>query len=117
MYDKQKKVSIISSDFWVKQPAFLQFTWAVIDKVEREGQKKYIIFFIGDAGCIFDKIEYESAIDAKKDLKFNGFTRYADILKKYDKYGSAPPKTDYGEREYGDYYEGGNRNIYSSGRY
>jgi hypothetical protein len=112
---EQTKVVIKNTDFWVKQPAFLQYTWAIIekidDKIEGEPGGKYIIFFLDDRGGVFDRIEYASPLDAEIDLQNNGFENYNDIIKYYSSYGSVPPKPDYYESRHP------NGNIYSSGRY
>jgi hypothetical protein len=74
MTGKRNPVSIESRDYWFKIVDFLQQNWALVD----ETTACATIWFMGDTGGVFDKIECPSAHDAEGALLRNGFRRFAD---------------------------------------
>jgi hypothetical protein len=67
-------VTIRSTDFWVKVVEMLQQNWALIEASEEGGAD---VYFINDAGGVFDEITFPSESDASEALDRNGFKRFA----------------------------------------
>jgi len=65
---------IRGDDLWVKVVDMLQQNWAAIDSAELEGVR---VYFISDAGDVFDEIAFDSEAQAIAGLMRNGFRRLA----------------------------------------
>jgi hypothetical protein len=105
MTSEISELSIDSTDFWFKIVDFLQQNWALMDLRDEEAA----VWFIDDAGGVFDRLNFASVDDAERALMRNGFRRFADDAEA----GRfiATPELPYQFRQHP------NGNIYSSGRY
>ena len=100
----QKEVRIINRDFWVKVIEMLQQNWALVEAGESGG---VTVFFLDDAGGIFDQMPFRSYKEAERQLRFNGFQKYEEIPEASEfLYKPEPPLR-----------ESNHGRIYSSGRF
>jgi hypothetical protein len=92
-------------DFWLKVVEMLQTNWAVVVPSPAGVE----IVFVHDRSGIFDRIALPDASEAKRQLRINGFSRYADHARAQ---GYLIPPS-------GPYHEAAHPNgpIYSSGRF
>ena len=101
-------VELKSRDFWVKVVGFLQHNWALIE--QEPGMTGRTVFFVDDLGGVFDRLAFDSVLDAQTALARNGFVRYPDS----DEMAQllTPPES-------GSFHERAHSSgpIYSSGRY
>ena len=97
------EVKINSEVFWVKLVDFLQQNWALIE--QKEG--KCSVWFINDAGGLFDKLEFAAEEEAESGLERNGFQKYLDRDEKFRQFVH-PPRRTFTETP---------RRIYSSGEF
>lgn len=101
------EVEITSRDYWFKVVEMLQQNWALLEpNKERLG---FILYFINDTSGIFDQIEFENSAEAERQLRLNGFGKYAED-KQAQGFISPPPPPFYKSSH-------PNGEIYSSGRY
>lgn len=68
-------IVIQSRDYWVKVVSMLQQNWALVEMTPGSG---VVIYFLDDAGGVFDQLPYRSVERAVDALKRNGFRRYSD---------------------------------------
>jgi hypothetical protein len=68
-------VAIQGRDFWVKVVEMLQQNWAL---VEAEDVGSARVYFINDAGGVFDEIFFCSTGTAGEALAHNGFIRFSE---------------------------------------
>ena len=103
--DRQNTVEIHGRDYWFKIVEFLQQNWALID----EDASGCTVFFFGDTGGVFDRLQFPSVAEAEEALLRNGFKRY-DTDEKVKEFIAKPEHP---------FWEGSHPNgaIYSSGRY
>jgi hypothetical protein len=101
---KRRKVVINSGDYWIKITGMLQQSYALIDK---QGNGKFKIFFIGETSWIFDEIEFDSEAEAIEGLNKNKFIKYDKELHEF----IYLPRSPFSQAEYM------MRRIYSSGEY
>ena len=73
-----ENVEIKSRDFWFKVVGFLQQNWALVDEEECG---ECTIYFLNDAGGIFDQMKFKSVVSAEDGLRRNGFNKYAEDKK------------------------------------
>ena len=83
----------------------LQQNWALIESNENE----YIIYFIGDTSGVFDQMAFVNSEEAERQLRKNGFSRYAEDTKAQE--FIIPPSPPFYESTHP------NGPIYSSGRF
>ena len=100
------QVSIASRDFWVKVVDFLQQNWALVDDGLNGNST---IYFVDDAGGVFDRLELRGPTEAQAALARNGFARFRDApdLQAF----LVPPLSPFRTSAHP------NGNIYSSGRF
>jgi len=103
--DKNIKLEITSTDFWVKIVDFLQQNWALIES--QRDNKTVIVYFIHDGSTIFDEMEFESIEKAEKGLLRNGFKKYLDETENFTAFMFPPKKP----------FDIAKRSIYSSGEF
>lgn len=92
-------------DFWFKPVEMLQTNWAVIRPTDAGAE----IVVIHDGSGIFDRIAVPDAADAARQLRRNGFRRFAEDAEAAQ--FIAPPRPPYREARHP------NGPIYSSGRF
>jgi hypothetical protein len=97
---------IHGDDLWVKVVDMLQQNWAAIDFAESEGVR---VYFISDAGGVFDEMAFGSEAQAIAGLIRNGFRRLADAPDLQSFLRAPEPPFRPGHHPNGP--------IYSSGRY
>ena len=103
---ESRYVQINSADFWVKVVAMLQQNWAVIEPLDTEDVQ---VYFVDDAGGVFDELTFPSVELARRALQQNKFRRLADDERAQS--FLVPPKPPFYRQPHP------NGPIYSSGRY
>ena len=101
------EIEIVSRDYWFKIVEMLQQNWALLEpNKEKSG---FTLYFIHDTSGVFDQMEFEDSTEAERQLRLNGFRKYAED-KQAQSFISPPPLP---------FYESGHPNgaIYSSGEY
>lgn len=101
-----KAIEIRSKGIWVKVIQMLQQNWAIVETADNG---EATIFFINDAGGVFDQIVIASLDEARFALIRNGFHCFNDDLNL--KSFLRPPAPPFYKSQHP------NGNIYSSGRY
>jgi len=101
------KIEISNNDYWFKVVDMLQQNWAIIESQETD--KGCVVYFISDTSGVFDKIEFESVAEAERQLRLNGFGRYAEDQESQN--FIAPPLPPFHQSTHP------NGLIYSSGRF
>ncbi|MBE7432383.1 MAG: hypothetical protein HS100_00565 [Anaerolineales bacterium] len=99
------EIAITNNDYWFKVIDMLQQNWALIEAA----QTGCIVYFVGDTSGVFDQIEFDNVAEAKRQLRLNGFRRYAEDSKAKD--FITPPAPPFHKSSHP------NGAIYSSGRY
>jgi hypothetical protein len=97
--------TIRNDDYWFKVVDMLQQNWALIEP----SKSGYIAYFIGDQSDVFDQIEFSTLAEAERQLRVNGFLRYAEDNKAKD--FITPPQPPFHKSQHP------NEEIYSSGRF
>lgn len=69
-----QEIKISGQDYWFKVVDMLQQNWALIES----HNTGCVVYFIGDTSGVFDKIEFFSFAEAERQLRVNGFGRYAE---------------------------------------
>lgn len=99
------EIPIQSRDYWFKVIEMLQQNWALIDATPGG----VTVYFVNDAGGVFDEIPFDSRDAAATSLAENGFRRFADDPKVTS--FLCPPNPPFTLRPHP------NGPIYSSGRF
>jgi hypothetical protein len=103
----KETIEITNRDHWFKVIEMLQQNWALLElNKEKSG---FTLYFINDASGVFDQMEFEDSIEAERQLRLNGFGKYAED-KQAQGFISPPPPP---------FHKSSHPNgaIYSSGRY
>ena len=103
----QEEIEITSWDYWFKVVDMLQQNWAIIEPGKENAA--YMVYFIDDNSGVFDQLEFNDAGEAERQLKINGFERFAE--NNQARSFIAPPPAPF--------HRSSHRNgpIYSSGKY
>lgn len=104
---KSEIVEITSRNYWFKVVEMLQQNWALLEpNKEKSG---FTLYFISDTSGVFDQMEFETSAEAERQLRLNGFGKYAED-KQAQGFISPPPPP---------FLKSSHPNgaIYSSGRY
>jgi hypothetical protein len=104
----QEEIEITNRDYWFKVVDMLQQNWALIDDSSKV-EVRCIVYFIGNASGVFDQMEFDNIVEARRQLSINGFARYEEDQKA--KEFIAPPRSPF----YRSTHPSGA--IYSSGKY
>jgi hypothetical protein len=73
---ESEEIKITNDDYWFKIVDMLQQDWAIVEPGKENGA--CAVYFIDDNSGVFDQLQFDDAADAKRQLKVNGFERYAD---------------------------------------
>jgi hypothetical protein len=101
------EVEITSRDYWFKVVEMLQQNWVLIDA--NKENSVFTLYFIGDTSGVFDQMEFEDSTEAERQLRLNGFGKYAEDKQAQD--FISPPLPPFYKSSHP------NGEIYSSGRY
>lgn len=103
----EETIEITSRDYWLKVMEMLQQNWALLEpNKEKSG---FILYFINDVSGVFDQMEFDNSQEAERQLRLNGFSKYAENEQAQG--FISPPPSPFRESSHP------NGAIYSSGRY
>lgn len=103
----KETIEIASRDYWFKIVEMLQQNWALLEP--NKGKSGFILYFISDASGVFDQMEFENPAEAERQLRLNGFSKYAEDKQAQGFISPPPPPFHKSNHPNGE--------IYSSGKY
>ncbi len=72
----EETIEITSREYWFKVVEMLQQNWALLEpNKEKSG---ITLYFIHDDSGVFDQMEFEGSTEAERQLRLNGFIKYAE---------------------------------------